>query len=205
MTLSDKSGKLAVGDKGKLANDFLDKFSSEHNISFTGDRYKCTTGDYPTLYEITNSLGEDVSVEWLARQFIDLSEYSNVQHKLTTGQVYQMSRIINKYYGYLKITEIMLFIADFEAGKITKFFGNVDPLEITNALKEFVESRNHIIDMNEEEKRNTEYENNKKNHITYEEYLKRKKEKEKNAGIKEHEKTTLEKLADGEVKLLKEE
>lgn len=64
----------------------------------------------------------------------------------------------------------MLFFWWFKSGKYGKFYGNVDPMVITSALREFIRDRNAIIakrDSMEIEKKETEW---KKNAMTYQEW-----------------------------------
>lgn len=64
----------------------------------------------------------------------------------------------------------MLFFWWFKSGKYGKFYGNVDPMVITSALREFIRDRNAIIakrDSMELEKKENEW---KKTALTYEQW-----------------------------------
>ena len=73
-------------------------------------------------------------------------------------------------YHWLKVTEVMLFFWWFKSGRYGKFYGAVDPMVITTALREFVKDRNAIIakrDGMEAEKKEAEW---RKRAVTYEQY-----------------------------------
>lgn len=64
----------------------------------------------------------------------------------------------------------MLFFWWLKSGKYGKFYGNVDPMVITSALREFVQDRNAIIakrDIMELEKKESEW---KETALTYEQW-----------------------------------
>lgn len=64
----------------------------------------------------------------------------------------------------------MLFFHRFKAGRYGRFYGSVDPLVITTALREFLRDRNLVYDQHRQEqecerdKRSVDYELWKKNH-----------------------------------------
>ena len=113
---------------------------------------QCVVGDYPTLTDIKLGYGENVSVAWLIPQLINLSEYCGCKDKLQGKPLEECAHIISMEYGYLKISERMLFI--------------------TTSLREFMKERAKVIDKYEQEKREKADEEARKNKITWEEYCK---------------------------------
>lgn len=67
-----------------------------------------------------------------------------------------------------------MFFFNFKMGKYGKFYGAVDPMVITCALREFMDERNCRIDQVENERRRKQEEKEMKNAVSYEEYLKMK-------------------------------
>ena len=65
-------------------------------------------------------------------------------------------------YQFLKVTEIMVFMNRFKAGKIdingrkAQFYGQFDGLIITAAMSEFVKYRREVIEKIEKNQRNNE-------------------------------------------------
>lgn len=100
----------------------------------------------------------------------DISEFCGCKQKFTSKQMDELAYIIVDGYYWLKVTEMMLFFWWFKSGRYGKFYGSVDPMVITTALREFVKDRNAIIakhDGMEAEKKHAEW---KRRAITYEEY-----------------------------------
>ena len=191
------------GDKKSFYQKFDIKCQRQEELTNSSER--CFFGNAPTLKDINLVYGNGTSQFWLNAQLANVSEFSGTKDKITKSQIEQLSELITEEYFFLKISEIMLFFRRFKLGKYGKFYGTVDPMVITTSLNIFLRERGEsYFDKENKVREDKQREEQKKNHITYEEYVRRKKEKEKNDGIKEHEKTTLEKLADGEVKLLKE-
>lgn len=52
-----------------------------------------------------------------------------------------VSAVIADNFGYLKLSELMLFFQQFKAGRYGRFYGSVDPLVITEALQSFLDFR----------------------------------------------------------------
>ena len=93
-----------------------------------------------------------------------------------------MAQLIVGDYGYLKMTEVMLFLRRFKTGRYGSFYGNVDPIVIISALGRFVvEERNSMLAAHEleEEKKRIEASAKDKRNISYEEYLRMKQKQRK--------------------------
>lgn len=132
------------------------------------------TADVPTLALLNQTYGKTASVQWLVVQIYNLSEFCGCKDKLSTAQIHELSRIIDTSYYHLKLTELMMFFFNFKMGKYGKFYGAVDPMVITCALREFMQERNQKIDEVESERRKKQDEEDRKKAVTYEEYLKMK-------------------------------
>lgn len=76
-------------------------------------------------------------------------------------------------YPYFKISELMLFFQWFKAAKYGEFYGNVDPMRITSALRSFSAERNDRYERYEQKLMEKKRED-KKDCITWEEYCKSK-------------------------------
>jgi len=157
-------------------NVFLNKYNPDYQNKICEDRRLCILGDYPTLGRLRKTFGDNFPTMWLIPQITDLSEYCGCKDKLTGRPLEQCASIIARKYHYLTISQLMLFFYMFKAGEFGKFYGAVDPLVITDALLDFIDYRNQIIAKDIEEQQELIRENNRKNAISYEEYLKRKKE-----------------------------
>lgn len=135
-------------------------------------------GDYPTLAEICLAYGKTFSEQWLYPHIADLSMFTGAKN-LDKEQISSLASVISAEYRYLKVTELLLFFHRFKAGHYGRFYGTVDPMVITCALRDFVKERNIFLDQYEREKNNLEREQNaSKPKMTYEEWLEYKKQKE---------------------------
>lgn len=132
------------------------------------------TADVPTLAELNAAYGKTASIQWLVIQIYNISEFCGCKDKLSTAQIHELSRIIEASYYHLKLTELMMFFYRFKTGRYGKFYGAVDPMVITCALREFMQERNQKIYEVESERRKKQDEEDRKKAVTYEEYLKMK-------------------------------
>ena len=130
-------------------------------------------GDYPTLTDICQAYGPMFAAKWLMPQIADMSLFVGAKN-LTQRQQMQLAEVIATEYHYLKVTELLLFFYRFKTGRYGHFYGAVDPMVVTCALRTFVQERNDLIAQYEQEQRERENEAERVANppITYEEYLK---------------------------------
>lgn len=127
---------------GKTAKDFLVHVTPSAQTNFCKNEDFCYFGTYPTLEKINEVYGKNTAKAWLIPELIDLSEYCGAKDKITTNQLSQCADIIANDYSYLKVSELLLFFGKFKRCCYGRFYGTVDPLIITEALREFCRERN---------------------------------------------------------------
>lgn len=64
----------------------------------------------------------------------------------------ELADIIVRQFGYLKITEFILFVSLFKSGKYGKFYGVFDTVVITEGLNKYSKDRFYYIDYYKEDK-----------------------------------------------------
>lgn len=131
-------------------------FLPEHQVNFARHPTKCLTGDCPTIADVRNIWGSRYAEIWLANQIHNLSEYAGTNQKLDTLQTEEVARMVAQEFYYFKLSEFMLFFAHFKVGRYGKFYGNVDPLVIVEALQKFKIWRNSTLDYLQEAKQQEE-------------------------------------------------
>lgn len=72
---------------------------------------------------------------------LSLEAYSGVK-KASEVAMNKLSRVIATKYDFLKLTEFILFITEFEAGRYGSFYGMFDPILFCSKLNEFKEQLN---------------------------------------------------------------
>lgn len=136
-------------------DDFMRKVTPDTQVHFAAKPESAIMGDYPTLRDIDSAYGKGFSVEWLIPQISNLALYTGAKN-LNDRQQLELARVISVEYRHLKITEILMFFARFKAGRYGRFYGSVDPMVITCALRDFIKERNIMIDSFEQKKREEE-------------------------------------------------
>lgn len=136
------------------------RMNPETQLTICNDERECYTGDYPTLTTLKAKYRNDKApVLWLVPQLADLSEFAGSSNKLQDKQLKECAAIIANRYGYLKVSELMLFFYKFKDAERLKFYGAVDPMTIIGALSEFVaRDRAAAISKAEQEEREREME-----------------------------------------------
>lgn len=145
-------------------------FTCSHEKAYCKHVWRCIFGKAPTLSQVNAVYGKNTSTAWLVPLIYDFSEFCGCKEKLNKQQTDDVANIIANDYHWLKVTEVMLFFWWFKTGKYGKFYGNVDPMVITSALREFIRDRNAIIakrDSIEKEQKEKEW---RKTALTYEQW-----------------------------------
>lgn len=113
---------------------------------------------------------------WLMAQLFDLGEFCGCRDKMDAAQAQECARIIKKEFGYLKVSEVMLFFHRCKSGRYGQiFYGSVDPMKITLAMRQhFLPEREREIVRKESEMRKKEEEEHAKTAISLKEYCREK-------------------------------
>jgi hypothetical protein len=150
---------------------FLVTFNPDAQRTVTSDVCKCLFANFPTLAQVNATYSRQTAEAWLTPQLYDLSEYCGCREKLKGRPLEQLAEIIAQDFHYLKISEIMLFLRRFKAGRYGHFYGSVDPLVIVTALRTFLAERAEAYTRRESLKQQQRYDAYRREAITYEEYL----------------------------------
>ncbi len=102
---------------------------------------RCFTGEAPSLKRVQVSFGEECANNWLIAQIIDLALFCGIREKPDMAQVEAIARTIIVNYGYLKLTELMVFFQRFKAGRQGTFYGSFDGITLNKALNDFLKYR----------------------------------------------------------------
>lgn len=108
---------------------------------------KAFFGSAPTLGLLDKTYGENTSLMWLLPQLFELGEFCGCKEKMDAQIATECARIIKQEFGFLKVTELMLFFNRVKAGRYGQiFFGSVDPMKITLAIRQqFLQERERAI------------------------------------------------------------
>lgn len=127
--------------------------------------------DSPTLTDLNICYGKNTAVVFLIPQLFDISEFCGAKDKFTDRQIEQTAQLIAANYPWLKVMEIMTFCKQFKLGHYGHFYGSIDPMKITCALREFLVFRKEVYADYEEYVSNLrQQEERKKPHVTFKEW-----------------------------------
>ena len=94
----------------------------------------------PTVTVLRHTYGANMPAMWMLPQIFDLCEFTGVR-KMDEHQAINLANVIANEYGYLKVSELLLFFYRMKTGRYGVFFGAVDPMRIMEALKQFMSER----------------------------------------------------------------
>jgi hypothetical protein len=141
---------------------FLNAFSPDKQYTLCQDDKIAILDDSPTLTELNATYGKSTASMFLVPQLFNISEFCGAREKFTEGQIMETAQLIAVSYPWLKVKEVMTFCKQFKLGRYGQFYGSVDPMVITRALKEFLSYRADIYAEYEEFKAQRRIEQQKK-------------------------------------------
>ena len=149
------SNTLAQKQNLTLATKILKDFAPNLCAKFATEALeRCFSAKTYTLTQLRlNCAGLQNS--WLSAQITYLNSISGAT-QMTEMQMTMLASNISQTYGYLKITELMVFFFQLAGGKYGKFYGAVDPMQIMVNLNEFLKYRSIMLDKIESDRRSEE-------------------------------------------------
>lgn len=137
---------------------------------FCANPERCVAGSAPTLADANAAFGANTGAAWLVGQLTDISEFCGCRDKLTKEQLEGTARLVASAYPWLKFTELMLFFHRFKLGLYGRFYGAVDPMVITMALRDFMSDRAALIEAARQRREEQEWEEAKHRAVSYEQW-----------------------------------
>ena len=107
---------------------------------------RCVLGSAPTMNEVNAAYGVGTSEEWFLYQLIDLAECVGARDKINRWQLKQLGRSFLQDYGWMKVTDVELYMHRIKCGEYGRFYGTVDSQLILGNMKYFIQERNEIMD-----------------------------------------------------------
>ena len=168
---------LTISKSKEEARELLERFNPSIQTQCYSYPERCVKGNAPTLAEVSRDYGEQVSIDWLIVELNDYQSFVGVkeENKATFGVVREMSKMILSRYYFLKLSELMLFFQRLKYGDYGEMYGCIDAVRIMRALRTFFDERNQIIEKIEQRERERKMEEERKDAVSYEEYIERKK------------------------------
>lgn len=163
---------------GNAAN-FLATLNPSLQVAVAANAERAFLGHSPTITAIKAAYSNNVAEVWIQAHIEALNAFCGVAKKMTTQQMEELAKMIIVDFHYLKASELMLFFYRFKSGRYGELYGVVDPQRILAGLNKFIGERITEIAKYERERSRKEFEGyNNPDAISYEEYLKLKKEQD---------------------------
>lgn len=144
---------------GRTAEALLSRFNPDVQRYCASNVERCFTGDTPTILEVRSAYSAATVDSWLDIQLADLVRFCGVKGKAEFAQIIDpVIQVISDNFGFLKLSELMLFFQQFKAGRYGRFYGSVDPMVITGALQQFLEFRSERLALIERARRRADQE-----------------------------------------------
>lgn len=107
---------------------------------------KAYFSDTPTFAVYAQAFGFPSLVLWVKTQLLELDLFTEVKVDADNDTLSGAARLFAHNYGWVKLTEFLLFMARFKLGYYGKFYGYFDPIAIGEAFLSFLKQRSIEID-----------------------------------------------------------
>lgn len=104
---------------------------------FAADERKTIMGEYSTLAMLDQAFGNGAAAAWLVTLITNLNIFAG-SRSMDDHQVRSLALLLSQEYRDMKYSVMQLFFHRFKCGDFGRFYGKVDPMVITCALKDFV-------------------------------------------------------------------
>ena len=154
---------MEIRKKHGDSESFLKTFNPSNQTTFINlSLERCFIGNAPSLTRVKFAYDEETAIHWLEVQLVDLALTCGIPEKPTIEQATEISRSIIANFGFLKVTELMVFFSRFKGGRYGKFYGCIDLIVVTDALNTFLSERIEIINKFERAQQKREAEEKKR-------------------------------------------
>lgn len=142
------AARFAQGEEADIAQirGRIYAIDAEMYRSYLPEKQRAEQQPAPTLALVSRTYRAETAIAWLIAQLHSLAEYAGVKDKFSQEQLEEQAALILSEYYFLRLSELMDFFRLFKLGKFGKFYGNADPLVVTEALSKFLAYRARIID-----------------------------------------------------------
>ena len=102
-------------------DEFLIKFNPQKQNEYIKHFDRCFIGKALRLSDVAVAYEQKTAILWLKIQLFDLAVFTGVE-KPSDEQITMLCETILADYGYLKVTELMVFFSKFKAGQFERLF-----------------------------------------------------------------------------------
>lgn len=99
----------------------------------------------PTIGLVSETFGWDSAFIWMKTQITTIDFYNGTVKDGDYDSIGEAAMLFVRQYGYIKLTEFMLFVARFKLGLYGKFYGSFDPIALGECFKLFLRHREKEI------------------------------------------------------------
>ncbi len=128
---------MAALERYGTAKDFAMTFTPDRQVAYSRYTERCHTGQAPELDVVAEAYGDEMADAWLAGQLHDLSEYVGGNALMSFERCKETAAVMRRRFGFLKVTEIMLFLVDYKGGAYGETYGGIDGIKLCMALAKF--------------------------------------------------------------------
>lgn len=150
------SGSSAIVQRYGDAHAFALTFNPDLQAACGANVERSFTGTAPAISSLVAAYGAKAVRVWVYAQLENLNVFVGAKNKIEPSQMSMLADIIITDYFYLKASELLLFFHQLKSGRYGKFYGSVDPMQVSVALTEFAAYRRDMIFRLENEKRISE-------------------------------------------------
>lgn len=131
---------------------FAKSYDPQKLMKVRDDKLAILDESHPLLLVLGKAYGNNSVIIWLMQVISVFNEYSGKREKMDDWQIESLARNIAKDFGWLKVSEIMLFFNKYANGCYGPIYAAIDPTDImANFREKFLSWRARVVSKAEEE------------------------------------------------------
>ena len=121
------------------SQEFLQAYSPSNQYVYALHEQRCHRGKAPTIMQCVATQGIDVTIQAINALVEDFIKFTPARSRMSVDQRKQLSYVIITQFKTLRITQLILFFVKAKAGYFGKFYTQIEPMDITIALRQWQE------------------------------------------------------------------
>lgn len=117
--------------------DFLTAYGPANQYVYALHEKRCHRGSAPTILQCVATQGLEVTAQAINALVEDFIKFTPARSRMSIDQRKQLSFVIITQFKSLRITQLILFFVKAKAGYFGKFYTQIEPMDITIALRQW--------------------------------------------------------------------
>lgn len=119
--------------------EFIQAYDARKQFAYALHERRCHRGKAPNLMTCLVQFGPEATFQVIEGLITDFISFTPARTRMTKENIRQLTLVLCTQFKSMKITQLILFFVKAKSGFFGKFYTNIEPMDITIALRSWVE------------------------------------------------------------------